>query len=456
MRKSPQYLQKEYEDAIQRNASLFRTIGLISASGLVFLIIVHALFRQFDPAYPWLSMVIVNLVSFAGVILSLRLQLRGPFNRALGVYISAVALSLAANLYFMGGPRSPLTKAFIVIVLIAGLLGKRRIAVWLFALIVVVIISQFALSVIGLIPPPAVRNTTLVILDNLVLVIVLIVTLVLTTRVVRNNEVVETILKQRDEELTTAVQTAETALHTEQQARQRERLLIEQLQMLVQTYVTYLGHIGAGDYEAQLTIPEQKFADVPELIHLGHSLRQTISNLTTRIKDAEMAQTMYIQRSWESFLEQSTTPSGFEYKQQNSDVIATENAWMPVMETAFNSESIVTADDEMGIAMNIRGAVIGALGLKRKEHSTWTEDEILMVRDIVDQLTQTLERLRLIDDISRSAALESTASNVTASIRAEVDIEAVLERAIAELGVALQADSGYGQLSLDGDREDTE
>ncbi len=109
----------------------------------------------------------------------------------------------------------------------------------------------------------------------------------------------------------------------------------------------------------------------------------------------------------------------------------------------------------MGITLTIRGAVIGALGLKRKKFSSWTEDEVIMVRDIVDQLSQTLERLRLVDDISRKAALEGTASKVSASIRAEVDIEAVLERAISELGVALQADSGYAQLSFAEKREDT-
>ena len=455
MSESPQFLQVEYEDAVQRNSALFRTIGRISASGLLFMVVMHLFFRQLDPAYPWLSMVIVNLVSCVGVLFSLRIQLRDRFNSALAVYLGSVALSLIANLYFMGGPRSPLTKAFIVIILIAGLLGKRKISGWLFAITIVVIISQLFLSTLGLIPPPGIQNWILVILDNLVLVIVLIVTLALTTRVVRNNEIVENVLMQRDSELTAAVQTAENALHTEQQARQRERLLIEQLQTMVQNYVTYLEKIDEGDYSSQLSLPDQALSDVPELIHLGASLRDTIEKLVTQINDAEIAQSMYIQQAWESFIGQGTTPTGFVFDDEAKSVKVVQDAWLPVMDTVLDTENLTTEDDEMGFTLTIRGAVIGALGLKRKKFSSWTEDEVIMVRDIVDQLSQTLERLRLVDDISRRAALEGTASKVSASIRAEVDIEAVLERAISELGVALQADSGYAQLSFAEKREDT-
>ncbi len=41
----------------------------------------------------------------------------------------------------------------------------------------------------------------------------------------------------------------------------------------------------------------------------------------------------------------------------------------------------------------------------------------------------------------------------TANIRAETDIESVLERTLAELGTALQADSGYVQISFGEERE---
>jgi len=454
MSEMSQDLRVEYEDATQRNEALFRMIGRISSGGLLLMMTVHILLGQFEQAYPRVPMVIVNLVSFAGVMLSLRIQLRGRFANAVAVYLGAVVITLAASLYFFGGTQSPLSKAFIIVVLFAGLLGNKKSAVWLFVFIVAAIIILLVLSIQGLIPPPGIQFESMVILDNFVLVIALIVTLALTTRIVRNNEIVENILVQRDEVLSTAVHRAEIALQTENEARQRERIFIEQLQQLVQTYVTYLGRVGEGDYTTQLSIPEQDYTEVPELIHLGQGLQDTVGNLIARIEEIDAAQTMYIQQSWESFVQQGSTPSGYVYKEQEKDVKVSQDAWLPVMSQALEIQGVATEDGDIGIALGVRGAWIGALGLRRKERSTWREDEVAMVRDIVDQLTQTIERLRLVDDVSRRAALEATTSKVTASIRAEVDIETVLERALVELGGALQADSGYAQLSFSEERED--
>jgi hypothetical protein len=380
---------------------------------------------------------------------------RSQFNRALTLYLCGVVLSLAANVYFVGGSRSPLSKAFFIIVLIAGLLGKRKIAVWLFAASIVVILFLFAVSMLGLVPQPDMNPRTLVILDNLVLVIVLIVTLTLTTQVVQNRDLMQLALKQREIDIVEAIKTAESAHQMENQVRHREQLLIEQMQTLVQTYVSYLENVGKGDYSAQLATPDYEFSNVPELVLLSRSLRETIDQLVTKIKDAEIAQTMYIQRAWQSFISQGKTEIGYLFNDEEPHVKAITDVWLPAMNKAIDTENLVAENDEMGLTLKIRGAVIGALGLKRKDQSNWSDDEVIMVRDIVDQLTQTLERLRLVDDISQRASLEATASRITANIRSEVDIEGILERAISELGTALQAEKGHAQLSFTEMREDT-
>lgn len=454
MREIPQDLRVEYEDASKRNAVLFRTIARISLVGLLLLVAIHIILSRSESAYPLVPMVIVNMISFVGVIFSLQVHLRGRFSRAVAMYLGTVVLTLVTSLYFLGGTQSPLSKAFIIVILFAGLLGKRNSALWFFVTIVGVIILLFILSIRGFLPPPAIQESSMMILDNFVLVIALIVTLALTTRVVLNNEVVEKILIQRELELSTAVHNAEIALQTESEARQRERVFIEQLRQLVQTYATYLERIGEGDYTTQLNFLEQDYTEVPELIHLGQGLRDTVGNLTNRLDEAETAQMMYIQQAWESFVQQGFTPSGFVFEDQDKSVSVSQDAWLPVMDRALASKGFAIEDADLGIGLGMRGAWIGALGLKRKDRSVWSEDEVAMVRDIVDQLTQTIERLRLVDDISRRAALEAMGSKVTDSIRAEVDIEAVLERALAELGAALQADRGYAQLTFVEERED--
>jgi hypothetical protein len=164
---------------------------------------------------------------------------------------------------------------------------------------------------------------------------------------------------------------------------------------------------------------------------------------------------MYIQRAWQSFISQGKTEIGYLFNDEEPHVKAITDVWLPAMNKAIDTENLVAENDEMGLTLKIRGAVIGALGLKRKDQSNWSDDEVIMVRDIVDQLTQTLERLRLVDGISQRASLEATASRITANIRSEVDIEGILERAISELGTALQAEIGHAQLSFTEMREDT-
>jgi GAF domain-containing protein len=440
--------------ALQRNTALFQTICRISMIGLALLALLHILLSLFEPAYPWTAMVTVNLVSLTSILISRRILARGQLTSAVVVYLGAVILTLVASLVSLGGAQSPLTKAFIVVVLFAGLLGKKNSALWVFLCVLAIIVIQLILTIQGIIQPPDLQNRALMLLDSFVLVVVIVVTLVLTTRVVRNNEEMENILLQKDEALSTAIRRASIAQKNEQETSQRERVLIAQLHQLSQRYVAYLEQISHEDYSTGLVIQDEEYLEVPELLQLGHSLRNTIENLHSRIEEADTAQMMYIQRAWESFVEQGTTPSGYAYKEAVQDVQITPNSWLPVMNQALATKGLAIDDAELGIPLNLGGAVIGALGLKRKEHSTWTEDEVTMIQDIVDQLTQTLERLRLVDDISKRAALEATASKVTANIRTEVDIEAVLKRALAELGVALQADRGYAQLSFVDERED--
>jgi GAF domain-containing protein len=377
---------------------------------------------------------------------------RGRSDTALGVYLGALALSLAVNLIFMGGSRSPLTKAFIVILLVSSLLGRKKMTLWLFAIIVVILISLLGLTIFEYISPSPLREITLVTLDTFILLIVLTVVLALSARVVRNNEIVQNSLEQREREVNQAYQTAESALAIEQRSHQHERLLIQQLHQLMQTYVEYLQKITRGDYHTQLDIPGQEFTEVPELILLGENIRNAISYLVTRIDDAETAQNMYVQRAWESFIEQGNTAVNYQYDDHEKSVKNITDVRSPIIDKVLSTGECLEQEGELGISMKVRGAVIGALGLKRKEEIAWTNDEVLMVRDIADQLTQTLERLRLLDDISRRAALEETASRVSTRIREEVDIESILERAISELGVALQADTGYVQLSMSEER----
>ncbi len=95
--------------------------------------------------------------------------------------------------------------------------------------------------------------------------------------------------------------------------------------------------------------------------------------------------------------------------------------------------------------------VVGVLGLERPRD--WTDEELGLVESLVEQLALAAENQRLLDDISRRATLEQTIGQVTARIRAEAAIESVLERALAELGTALDAKRGAAVLQIGGSQQ---
>ena len=82
-----------------------------------------------------------------------------------------------------------------------------------------------------------------------------------------------------------------------------------------------------------------------------------------------------------------------------------------------------------------------------------TQDEMDLLTALTEQLNVALEGARLYQDSQRRAAREQLAGEVTGRIREAVEIEAVLQRALAELGQAFDAERGTVYLALDAQQE---
>ncbi|MBN1488002.1 MAG: GAF domain-containing protein [Anaerolineae bacterium] len=93
-----------------------------------------------------------------------------------------------------------------------------------------------------------------------------------------------------------------------------------------------------------------------------------------------------------------------------------------------------------------RGQAVGRLTFE--SDTPWSDEDVVMVDAVVSQLALALDNARLLDETRRSALLEQTAGEITGRIRAEVDIESVLQRALTELGKALDAEEGQARLTL--------
>ena len=91
--------------------------------------------------------------------------------------------------------------------------------------------------------------------------------------------------------------------------------------------------------------------------------------------------------------------------------------------------------------INLRGEALGALGLHEAEgERRWTDEEIALVEDVVNQMALAIENARLLDETQRRAEREQTLSQMTARFTRSLDMDTLLQTAVRELGQLLQAD----------------
>lgn len=88
--------------------------------------------------------------------------------------------------------------------------------------------------------------------------------------------------------------------------------------------------------------------------------------------------------------------------------------------------------------VKVRGQVIAVVGgRKPQEASEWTAEEIALVEAMTEQLSLSLESVRLYQDTQRRAERERVTGQITARIRESLDVETVLKTAVREIGEAL-------------------
>jgi GAF domain-containing protein len=88
----------------------------------------------------------------------------------------------------------------------------------------------------------------------------------------------------------------------------------------------------------------------------------------------------------------------------------------------------------------------------------WTAEEIALAESVGEQVTLTVENLRLMDETQRRAARERLIGEVTGRVRQTLDMETILKTAAHEIGqtlglAALEVRLGTEQEAGDGGNE---
>jgi GAF domain-containing protein len=133
--------------------------------------------------------------------------------------------------------------------------------------------------------------------------------------------------------------------------------------------------------------------------------------------------------------------SGLGYLGNQQGVHPAGDVWLPEMEEAASrSRTTVSRDDETRLAVPVlvAGQVIGVLdGRKRAGAGSWAPEERTVLETLADQLSAALERARLYRQTRRSAARERAIGEITSRVRESLDMDAILQAAVRELGQVL-------------------
>ncbi len=104
------------------------------------------------------------------------------------------------------------------------------------------------------------------------------------------------------------------------------------------------------------------------------------------------------------------------------------------------------------VPLKVQQQTVGRFVLESEQ--PWLKDEIAVATTVIAQLGLALDNARLLDETRRRALLEQAVTRVTANIRAEVELDVMLQTALQELSTLLQAETASARLVLPEEEED--
>jgi GAF domain-containing protein len=205
--------------------------------------------------------------------------------------------------------------------------------------------------------------------------------------------------------------------------------------------------IGALDIQSR---QETKFDrdDVTVLQTLADQLASAIENmrlvvrLQATLKEMDDLSREQVRKTW---LASESQPEAKAFEYDRLEVKPIDG--LPAGWTAERTAGSAAPANRLVVPVKLHGQIIGTIGLESEDPShQWTEDEIAIVEATANQAAQTLENARLLAETQQRAAREQLTGEVTARMRASLDVESVLRTAVEEIYQAIKPDNLVIQL----------
>lgn len=107
----------------------------------------------------------------------------------------------------------------------------------------------------------------------------------------------------------------------------------------------------------------------------------------------------------------------------------------------------------VALPLTVRGEIIGVLGIERSKEQPWSEDEIVTIQSITEQVALALDSARLARETERAAWRDQIVSESTAKVWSSSEMEEVMKAAVAQLGDKLKASEVVIRLTTENELE---
>lgn len=184
------------------------------------------------------------------------------------------------------------------------------------------------------------------------------------------------------------------------------------------------------------------FTTLADQISVAINNNRLLADTAQALEEAQTLHRQYLNQEWTKQAQQESsnnykyTPQGlipFEEKLPEIDMVF--NSGRPITKSYSISERGGKAHSVLAVPINLRGETIGVIHLQVNEGNefTWSENELLTVQTVADQVAQTLESARLFEQTIRRADRERRVLEITSKIRSTNDPQEMLQITLEEL-----------------------
>lgn len=184
------------------------------------------------------------------------------------------------------------------------------------------------------------------------------------------------------------------------------------------------------------------FTTLADQVSVAINNNQLLADTAQALEEAQTLHRQYLNQEWTKQAQQESsnnykyTPQGlipFEEKLPEIDMVF--NSGRPITKSYATSDRGGKPHSVLAVPINLRGETIGVIHLQANEGNdfTWSENELLTVQTVADQVAQTLESARLFEQTIRRADRERRVLEITGKIRSTNDPQEMLQITLDEL-----------------------